>query len=130
MVRKKLGLTLVSEKTGGERVYRGVPAGQGGVRSAGEILSAMVNQTRRENLSASMSSAPIRVAPGIGRATAPDRTEGAAQSNLPKETSHDPQGKGSMARHRPRRQRQSFHRFRRASRNPLFLQDPLREREG
>src|ERR1700704_5994353 len=29
-----------------------VPAGQGGVRSAGEILSAMVNQTRRENLSA------------------------------------------------------------------------------
>jgi hypothetical protein len=29
-----------------------VPAGQGGVRSAGEILSAIVNQTRHKNLSA------------------------------------------------------------------------------
>ena len=41
-----------------------VPAGQGGVRSAGEILSAMVNQTRRENLSASVSSGRIPVPPG------------------------------------------------------------------
>jgi hypothetical protein len=51
----------------------------------------MVNQTRRENLSASLSSGPIPVAPG-NWTTAPDRTEGADQSNLPKETSHDPQG--------------------------------------
>jgi lipoyl-dependent peroxiredoxin len=46
----------------------------------------MVNQTRRENLSASLSSGPIPVAPG-NWTTAPDRTEGADQSNLPKETS-------------------------------------------
>jgi hypothetical protein len=42
-----------------------VPAGQGGVRSAGEILSAIVNQTRHKNLSASMSSGPIPVAPAV-----------------------------------------------------------------
>ena len=43
---------------------------------------------------------------------------------------HDLQGESGLARHGPRRQRQYFHRFRRARRDPVFFSDPFREREG
>jgi hypothetical protein len=83
-----------------------------GVGSAGEILSSMANQTRREHVGASMSSVTIPVAPG-GSHVRP-RLIRRSSSVLPMETSYDPQGEGGLARYGPRWQWQSFHRFRRA----------------
>src|ERR1700722_860844 len=56
----------------------------------------------------------------------PSPTKSTATCNS-KETSHDPQSEGGLARHRSRRQRQSFHRFRRARRDPVFFQDTVRK---